>query len=267
MEIIESKYNHIDHPKEYLEIGDKPGLGWSAPIALPMPIRVFGKVCTHITLSEYGAIRFLVPKENGRKQFLYGDKNLPEGIDKVDDGFMLVPWGELQRLRGCGNSTKLYQVGSVIVIDFETKRDYGEQITFQYQIQFDVRQPNIITVHYHSCVSGFNTFIGLVENPDTFVLFDKILPHASVALRFDSRLDMAGVEDEEEAPVAPPADGLPTFPTESDYDLNTVIDEPATPPGQFPTAIPERLVVPDVTGEWEPALDDKYEYRIQRRLK
>ncbi len=43
--------------------------------------------------------------------------------------------------------------------------------------------------------------------------------------------------------------------------------EPTTPPGQFPTAVPERPIVPDVTREWEPALDDKYEYRIQRRLK
>ncbi len=250
MRITEAEHNPINPPKEYLEIGDKPGLGWSAPIALPMPIRAFGKLCTHITLSEYGAIRFLVPKENGRKQFLYGDKNLPEGIDKVDDGFMLVPWGEPQRLRGCGNSTKLYQVGSVIVIDFETKRDYGEQITFKYQVQFDVRQPNIITVHYHSCVSGFNTFIGLVEKPDTFVSLDRILPHASVALRFDSRLDITEEEIEEELPEIPYNDGLPVFPTKPDYDL-TPVEDPIIPPIK----------------EWEPALDDRYEYRIQRRLR
>ncbi len=217
MRITESIFKSIRAPQQFTELRGVPGISWSAPIKLPTPIRVFGKTCTHITLNKHGVIRFIVPKANGRNQFLYGDKHLPESIDKAKDGFLFIPWGDLQRLNGCGVSIKLYQVGSVVIIDFMTKCEYNSRLKYMYQVQFDVRQPNIITAHYYHCLSGYNTFIGVVEKPDTFAEFGlkENQPYSKKALRFDTNLDAGDEEvaEEESLPELPPQPQSPDAPS------------------------------------------------------
>ena len=184
MQITEIPFKSFRSGKSFTNLASKLGMGWSAPIKLPEPIRIWKRLCEYIAISDYGAIHFLVQGDDGRTQYLYGDKSLPEDMSDTD-GFILIPWGEPLRLRGCGTHIKMYQSGSVIVIDIEAK---SSRIKYMYQVQFDLRKSNEIELHYYHCLSGYNTFVGLAEKPDNYIDWPlkESQPYHKKALRIDT---------------------------------------------------------------------------------
>ena len=164
MKITEIPFKSIRHGADVVNLAANIGLGWSAPIKLPEPIRIWKHLCNYIAVSEYGAIHFLIQGDDGRTQYIYGDKILPESMQETD-GFILIPWGEPQSVRGCGTHLRMYQSGAIIVIDFEAKSSHNARLKYQYQVQFDLRNSNELEIHYYHCLSGYNTFVGLAEKP------------------------------------------------------------------------------------------------------
>lgn len=217
MKIIETDYNYIPVPKDATSLGALPGRGWSVPIAFPTPVRINGNIVAYFNLSEYGAIRFSEAKD-GEYGYLPEDAHLPSSIYETDNGYMLVPWGELQRLKTCGVDVKMWQTGSIICINYKTKSTSDGRI-FLYQVQFDVTKPNQITVHYYHCVSGYNTFVGAVLETDDYVDWDikPNTPYMKKALRFfiPGKSQIKPITPEPpQKPMGPPSHmpGVPTSP-------------------------------------------------------
>ena len=142
---------------------------WSGPIALPEAVRIFGQLCSHFNFSAWGGIRFA--EASGRYHWWAQDSTLPQGLDETKKGWLLAPWGELQRLATCGTTFELFQVNSIIVIDFNVKDNMLSR-HYQYQVQFDLRKPNIVQFHYYACKSKWNTFVGAVAEPDNYINWD-----------------------------------------------------------------------------------------------
>ena len=184
MKVQETDYNYIKVPKEAVSIGALPGRGWSVPIEFPVPVRINNHSITHFNLSEYGAIRFSAAK-TGRYTYMAGDRQLPSSIFDTDDGYMIVPWGELQVLKTCGIDVKMFETNGTVVINYETRSAYSDA-KYLYQVQFDVRKPNAIEAHYYHCVTGYTTFIGAVLEPDNYVDWGlkEDRPYMKKALRF-----------------------------------------------------------------------------------
>lgn len=260
MKIIETDYNYIKVPEDAVSLGARPGLGWSGPIAFPTPVRINGHVVSYFNLSSYGAIRFAEAK-NGVYDYLAKDTSLPESIFKTDDGYMLVPWGEVQRLRSCGVDVVIFQVGNIICINYKTKSPYGGHRNFMYQVQFDLNQPNQISVHYYHCVSGYNTFVGVVLEPDDYADWQlkPNQPYMKKALRFFTDSDTPDVSFKPEPPQKPlgPPSHVPNIP-----------NVPAPPPNRMPGTTPKTTTPAadtegwQIVGGWD---EMDAEYRVSKR--
>jgi len=240
MQIREVAFSPVRCGNVFTKISDMSGLGWSPPIKLPAAVRVFGKVCEFISLSGYGAIRFILPGPDGRLEYLYGDSQVPMSMDNLTDGYMIVPWGEPQRLVGCGLSTKLYQVGSVIGIEFVTASRTDKHRKYLYQLEIDIKRPNVITVDYYHCVSGYATVVGVAGDPKDYAEWStpESQPIMKKALEF---ITEAGIPVPEPTPEPEPI-------------------EPDPEPEHYPIPEPGRIPRWDTTYDWD---DINFSYRIE----
>ena len=160
MQIKEIPFTGSQIPKNVMNIAPQVGQQWSPPIKLPLPVRIDGKPCLYVNISEYGAIR-LAEAKDGHYTYMSEDGNLPASITEFKDGYCIVPWGELQRLSGCGKSVRIYQRKKVVVIDFVTGSRYNKE-RYSYRVEFI---DNKVRMYYYHCVSGYDTYVGMVLDP------------------------------------------------------------------------------------------------------
>ncbi len=182
MKVKEIEFIGRIKPKEVVKLDVSNG--WSAPTKLPVPIRFNNVLCTHFNMSEYGAIRFT--QATGNYHYWSEDKKLPSGIAETDKGFMVVPWGEPMRLRGCGVSVEMWEDNGTIVIEYKTKSTYDSKRVYMFRVEFPVREHNVVRVYYYHCVSGYDTYVGAVLKPDDFVSWPmkENQPYMKKALEF-----------------------------------------------------------------------------------
>ena len=180
---------------------------WSGPIQLPEAVRLFGKMCGYFNLSAWGGLRFT--EATGRYHYWSEDGALPQDVSDTKKGWLLAPWGELQRLATCGTTIEMFKFGGIIVVDFNVKDDMAVR-HYQYQVQFDLRKPNIVEFHYYNCTSKWNTFVGAVADPDQFVSWNmkENQLYARKALQIDTSLEEVAAPVEE-APTNTPFGNVP----------------------------------------------------------
>ena len=105
------------------------------------------------------------------------DKEVPDSMDMVEGGNLLIPWR--------GNHRYL-----ILVIDYKTKDKYNSEI-YMYQMQFPLVERNVVEFHYYHCVSGYNTVVGVANTVDDIVSWDikPNQPYMKKALRIDTSSD------------------------------------------------------------------------------
>ena len=209
MKIEAIPFAGLTAPKDAVDITQKISLGWSAPIKLPLPVRINGVFCQYVNLSNYGAIRFAEAKD-GRYHFMGGDSQIPIDMSKIVDGYLLIPWGELQKFT-CGCHVKMWQTGGKVSISFETKSEYGLGL-FIYRVEFS--GADIIEVHYYHCTTGYETIIGAALAPGQTAVWPEKehFPYMKKALRFyfENGIPVDTTPAPEQKPMGPVTDNSPT---------------------------------------------------------
>ncbi len=243
MKVKEIPFIGRRRPADIKSIHNLSNLGWSGPITLPIPIRFNGIICTHCVVSSYGAIRFTQASNSaGKWSYWDTDKVLPEDISETEKGWMIIPWGELVKIMGCGVSICLYEQDGNIVFDYDIKSSYDSNRKYTFRVEFSASEANIVRCYYYHCVSGYSTFIGIAKEPDNVVSWPlkENVPYMKKALEFDTSADEA-----EEPEVTKP------FPPHSPF----VPDAPISPP--FP---PKNPMGP--TKNWQ-TVYEAHNYRVQ----
>ena len=181
MQIKEIPFTGRLAPADATDITRKIGRGWSAPIKLPLPIRINGALCQYVNISAYCGIRFAEAK-NGDYHYMPGDRYLPEDLTNLKDGYLLIPWGELQKF-SCGCSVKLWQVGGIVCISFDTKSQVNDR-KFMYRVEFGAG--STANVYYYHCVSGYDTVVGAALDPTDTEMWPikETRPYMKKALKF-----------------------------------------------------------------------------------
>ena len=210
MHIKEIPFESIRPTGKTLELSQKPGQGWSAPIQFPARIYQFGGQVQHFSLSEYGAIR-CVPHRPDKTA--YRDGELPASLNDIKGGWIIVPWGEPQILMTCGTVVQMFVANGRVVIDFKTRSVYGRLI-YQYQVHFPIKKPNEFEVHYYNCFSGHNTIVGAVAEPGNIANWriKPEQPYMKKALWFKTRPKSQEAPDPDSIEPDPPFPPSPTPP-------------------------------------------------------
>lgn len=211
MQITEIPFKGIQPGEDakILSLKDKPGNGWSGLQVLPVGLTLFGCRQAAYSLSNYGAIRF------GDKYFI-ADKVLPLGLDEFESDNIVVPWGEQQKLNSCGTAVDVFVQDGSLVFNCKTTNKFNTREVYQYQVRFPLARPNIVQVHYYHCVSGYDTFVGAVNQAgDDFISWPALKqnqPYMKKALEIDTSptavapsQDFPPATEPTEEPVNPPS--------------------------------------------------------------
>ena len=156
-----------------------PGRSWGRLTKPLQAVKLFGAELESFTMNSYGAIRL---KGSWGK-----DKEVPQSMDLVEDGLLLIPWGQPQILNSCGTLVDMFVANDRLVIDYKTKDKYNSE-QYMYQMQFPLSEPNIVEFHYYHCVSGYNTVVGVANTVDDVVSWNvkPNQPYMKKALRIDT---------------------------------------------------------------------------------
>jgi len=134
--------------------------GYSAPLELPKPVRLFGQDIDYISIGRYCQI--LLGK------WWMENRDIPDNWDGFNHGPLLLPFGERQFLRACGTAVNMWVTDDDVVVISINAKDHHRKAHFQYQIHFPLRTPNIVEYHYRNVQTGFNTLVGIL-GPDSEV--------------------------------------------------------------------------------------------------
>ena len=135
-------------------------LNWSSPIKPILPITMFGKSISKFQIGKYGQLKFLTYPDG---RFKYSDKEfeLPESINKLEEGFQIIPFGEPIKIKGCGITVTHGIKGSLYIVNFNALSLYNGSRQ-QFQVIFDTKKHNEVKVQYKSVLTGYNTIVGAV---------------------------------------------------------------------------------------------------------
>ncbi len=240
------------------------GISWSGLIELPEPIWFNGRLCSYCNISPYGAIRFGEARD-GRWHFDPSDKYLPEWLDGFKGGYVVVPWGDNIQVRGCGLHIKMWfdKREAAVVFDYLVRNKHNHQ-KYMFRVEFPMREKNVCRIYYYHCVSGYNTYLGVVLEPDDFIGPDlkPDQPYMKKAVEF---LCVAEKKEETHGPGPMPDED----PGEG-YEWKLV----STPMGKVwqrvkvgtkPSPKPSPEPSPSPAGEWTTVYQGN-NYRVQERM-
>ena len=152
-------------------------------------IKLFGETVDSFSMNWYGALRIYNSSFN--RSIWSKDKDIPESMDFTEAGNLLVPWGQAQTLNTCGTVVNMFLERSRLIIEYKTRDKYNGSI-YMYQVQFPLKESNIVEYHYYHCVSGYTTIVGAVDNGENTASWDikEAQPYMKKALRIDTSTEV-----------------------------------------------------------------------------
>lgn len=187
MEIKEIEFVGRTLPSSFISLKSKPGLGWSGLTKLPQPVVLFGKKHGIYSLNQDGMIRF-------SERYSVDDKVVPISIDDIVSDFILIPWGQSQRLNTCGTEVAFFLQNGTLVWDFKTKDRYSLKEVYSYRVEIPLSEHNIVRFYYYHCVSQYDTWVGVVNKSGVDTIdwpIKPTQPYMKKALEINTHIESA----------------------------------------------------------------------------
>ncbi|MEA1998779.1 MAG: hypothetical protein U9N61_05590 [Euryarchaeota archaeon] len=180
--------------------------GYSAPIDLGGPARLFGRDQRYISIGPHSMIN-LLQSRGQNLEYKGRPKQLPSGVVNPDDGYLFVPFGEQMFMRTCGTHAKLWTLPDRAVISVVAKHAFTKDMVI-FQIHF-LYNTEIIEVHYKRALTGNQTVIGICGEPGEYSDWgcNRYEELGGTAIQIDTRIQ--GEEEPADVKPFPPSSPFP----------------------------------------------------------
>ena len=138
-------------------------LNWSGSIKPLLPITIFGKSIPAFQIGKYGQLKFMT-KLDGRFLYSGADHDLPESMEKLMEGYQIIPFGEPMKIKGCGERVLHGICNGKYIVHFYALGLYSK-VKQQFQVVFDPKKHNEVLIQYKSVFTGYNTIVGAICEP------------------------------------------------------------------------------------------------------
>jgi hypothetical protein len=175
---------------------------YTGSIELPELVHCFGRDYEYLSIGCYSQLLM--------GGWHYETQIIPDEWSGFSAGPILLPLGEPQVMKACGADVKLWKTSDdVVVLNFDVK-DIKHKGRYMYQVQWPLREKNIVEFHYRSVQTGFATKVGAMDaakNVAEWTDMKADWPYSKVALRIDTSHGTENILHDGEKPTEDPGDG------------------------------------------------------------